>query len=328
LEHAKLGLALSLQALNGVGAAFDEDLQQLRPHPNIMGESESVLKLLQGSLLLRRRRGHRSKRDELDIRDADVQDDYSLRCATVAYGAARNAIEHARQVVEIELNSVTDNPIILFGKERTATVSEDGPEVVSGGHFHGAILALPADYLRCAISEIASVSERRCAKLLDNCRNSGLPKYLIAPNDENSTTPPGLRSGWMISQYSAASMVNALKTACMPYSVDSIPTGNNSEDYVSMGSNAAKATYDSVDTAYAVVAIELLVACRALLLREKQLAEGRTLETLMSSATYAPFAKLVEECSLQINEDRELAPLIRKTVRLMRDEAVLSSRDK
>ncbi len=166
------------------------------------------------------------------------------------------------------------------------------------------------------------MSERRAAKLLDDCRNYGLPKNLAVPPNEVDGPPPGLRSGWLISQYSAASMLNALKTRCMPYSVDSIPTGNNSEDYVSMASNATKATYDSLDLAYAIVAIELLVACRALLMREAAL--GGSIAELMSPATRGILQSITQRFDLGLNADRELAPLIQETVALMKSGVSLA----
>lgn len=250
LELARRSLALSLEATFSLANPFEREVQALRSHPAIAAEAEALLDLLDGSRLINRRGRDRSEAS-LIARGDDVQDDYSLRCAAVAHGAVRQALDHARSVVEVELRSVTDNPLLF--------VEGDSTRVMSGAHFHGAILALPADYLRSALTELASISERRVAKLLDRNRNYGLPNYLARAG--------GIESGLMITQYTAASMINDLKTKCMPHGVDTIPTGNNSEDYVSMGANACRATYEALDTVYGVLAIEFITAARALNLR-------------------------------------------------------------
>lgn len=255
LAHSRLALAMTLEALFGLTHPFSAHVQDLRGHATLTEEARELLEVLAGSKCVRWPNGGERTRASEMMRPDDVQDDYSLRCALVGHGAARAAIEHARKVVDVELRAVTDNPLVFAEDEWTENPVQSGP------HFHGAILALPADYLRCAITELASISERRTAKLVDKDRNYGLPNYLARKG--------GIESGLMIAQYCAASIVNDLKTKCMPYGVDTIPTGNNSEDYVSMGANACRATYEALDSAYGVVAIELISAARALNLRLK-----------------------------------------------------------
>ncbi len=296
LAHARLALAMTMEALFGLTQPFASHVQALRSHSPIAAEAEALLEILQGSKCVRWPGGGERTPASIHVRPDDVQDDYSLRCAAVAHGAARGSIAHVKEVVEAELNAVTDNPMI-FTDEGWA----DEP-VQSGAHFHGAILALPADYLRCAITEIAGVSERRIAKLIDKARNYGLPNYLAREG--------GIESALMITQYTAASILNDLKTKCMPHGVDSIPTGNNSEDYVSMGANACRATYESLDSAYGIVAIELLTATRALNLRLKGSSEIPAVpEDHLSAKTNAVRVSLTEALGLGDLDSKGDVPL-------------------
>jgi histidine ammonia-lyase len=172
-----------------------------------------------------------------------VQDAYSIRCMPQVHGASRDALDYVRQKVEIEINSVTDNPIIFPADE----------DVISGGNFHGQPIALAMDFFGIALSEIASISERRVARLVDH-KLSGLPPFLI----ENS----GVNSGFMIPQYVAAAVVSENKVLAHPASVDSIPTSANQEDHVSMGFHASKKGQAILDNAKKVLAIELLAAAQ------------------------------------------------------------------
>jgi histidine ammonia-lyase len=173
-----------------------------------------------------------------------VQDAYSLRCMPQVHGAVRDALSHLERVLMIEMNAVTDNPLVF-----------PSGEVISGGNFHGEPLALAIDYAKAAVTELASISERRSARLVDP-HLSGLPAFL--------TDAPGLRSGLMIAQYTAAALVNELQTLAHPSSVDTIPTSANQEDHVSMGATSALHLREVVDRAEAVLAIEALCAAQGL----------------------------------------------------------------
>jgi histidine ammonia-lyase len=230
--------AMSLEAMEGTGAAFDEALIGARPHPGQVAVAAHLRNLLAGSEIAASHvdMGHR------------VQDAYSLRCMPQVHGAARDALDQLERVLAIEINSATDNPLVF-----------PSGEVISGGNFHGEPLALVIDYAKMAVAELASISERRSARLVD-AHLSGLPAFL--------TDAPGLRSGLMIAQYTAAALVNELQTLTHPSSVDSIPTSANQEDHVSMGATAALHLRDVVERAEAVLAIEALCAAQGLDFRE------------------------------------------------------------
>jgi histidine ammonia-lyase len=180
--------------------------------------------------------------DVVDPAHPRVQDSYSVRCAPQVHGASRDTFEQLRLAVEREMNSVTDNPLVF---------AEDG-EVLSGGNFHGEPMAFSLDFMKVALSELASISERRTAKLLDASQSHGLPAFLV--------TRSGLNSGMMICQYTAAALVSRNKTLAHPDSTDSIPTSANQEDHVSMGANAALHALEIADQVGTVLAIELLAA--------------------------------------------------------------------
>jgi histidine ammonia-lyase len=235
LWEAAVGTAaLSIEVLLGSFQPAREDVQALRPY---RGAIEAAARL----------RAY-SEESALVASHADcgrVQDAYSLRCAPQVLGASRDAIEHVADQLEIEINGVNDNPLVFPGSGET----------VSAGLFHAQPVALAADYLKIAVAEIASLSERRTDRLLD-ARVSELPAVLAEH--------PGLESGYMMAQYAAAALVSENKTLCHPASVDSIPTGAGLEDHVSMAPIAARHARQVVDNAAHVVALELLCACRAL----------------------------------------------------------------
>ena len=222
-----------MEALGALPDAFDAEVHRLRPHPGQMASAENVRKLIAGSGLI-----NRSQRQR-------IQDAYSLRCIPQVHGATRDAIRYAGQVLTIEINSVTDNPVVLA----------DGERIISAGNFHGQPVALATDFLGIAVAEMANISERRIERLV-NPALSGLPPFLVS----NS----GLNSGYMISQYTAAALVSENKVLAHPGSVDSIPTSANQEDHVSMGSIAAKKLRAILENAQHVLAIELVCACQAL----------------------------------------------------------------
>ncbi|MDO9392264.1 MAG: histidine ammonia-lyase [bacterium] len=226
--------AMSLEALRGTDKAFDPRIQALRPHSGQMDSAENLRILLSGSQI---RRSHKDCQK--------VQDSYSLRCMPQVHGATRTALKHIRQVLETELNSVTDNPLV-FAKEH---------DVLSGGNFHGQPVALAMDYLGIAAAELADISERRLARLLDTSL-SGLPGFL--------TEHGGLNSGLMITQNTAASLVSENKVLAHPSSVDSIPTSANQEDHVSMGTFGARKAGQICGNVRYVLACELLAAAQGL----------------------------------------------------------------
>ena len=205
------------------------------------------------------------------------QDSYSLRCVPQVHGAVRDALEQARRVLDVELNALTDNPIIFPDMPNAAFVED---QVVSAGHFHGMPLALAMSYIKAAIPVLASISERRLNKLVDPATNDGLPAFLIGNED-------GTESGHMIVQYTAAAIVNDLASRAMPASVYSIPTSANAEDHVSMGANEARHVLDMVDDLGKVLGLELYTAAQALDLRRDMINAARALAARSDAATFA-----------------------------------------
>jgi len=232
---------MSLEALQGSARPFDARIHAIRPHPGQIAVAANVRALLDGSQILESHR-HCGK----------VQDPYSLRCIPQVHGASRDALAHACEVVERELNSVTDNPLVF------------DDDIISGGNFHGQPLALALDYAAIALAELASISERRTYLLLAG--HDGLPKLLM--------TDTGINSGFMIPQYTAAALVSENKVLCHPASVDSIPTSLGQEDHVSMGSISALKLLSVLRNTEQVLAVEMLTGTQALDFRAP-LAPGR-----------------------------------------------------
>lgn len=231
--------AMSIEGLLGTDRPFQPRLHELRPHPGQAASAANLRTLLAGSPILA---SHRHS-------DHAIQDAYSLRCAPQVHGAVRDTIAFARQVVERELGSVTDNPVVFA----------DSGDVVSNGNFHGEPLAFALDYLAIALTELASISERRVDRLLDPALNHDLPAFL--------TPRPGLNSGLMLSQYTAAALVADCKILAHPASVDSIPTSGNQEDHVSMGWGAGLKLRRVIANARRVLGVEALCAAQAIDLR-------------------------------------------------------------
>ena len=227
--------ALSLDALRGTDAAFDDRLHAVRPHPGQRQVAANLRRLVDGSAI---RESHRTG-------DGKVQDAYSLRCMPQVHGASRDTIEYAASVIEREMNSATDNPLIFA----------DDDTHIQGGNFHGQPLALVLDFLAIAIAELANISERRTERLVNHALG-GLPRFL--------TREGGLNSGMMIAQYTAAALVSENKVLAHPASVDSIPTSANQEDHNSMGSIAARKLWDVLRNVESVVSIEVLCASRGI----------------------------------------------------------------
>ena len=233
---ADVGGAMSLEALKGTPAAFDLRLQNARPHPGQKAVAEHLLSLMEGSEI---RHSHLTD-------DPRVQDAYSLRCMPQVHGAVRDALMHCEQVLLIESASATDNPLVF---------AESG-EVISGGNFHGAPLALGLDYAGIAMAELMNISERRTDRLANPDKNEGLPPFLARQ--------PGLQSGFMIAQVAAASLVNEARVLAHPASADNISTSGGKEDHVSMGMTSALKLRSIVDLAENLLAIELLTAAEGL----------------------------------------------------------------
>jgi len=236
VKAADIAAALSFEAQNGIVDALDYRLHEIRPHKGQIETAKILLELLAGSKMTTR---------QGQIR---VQDAYSLRCVPQVHGASRDAINYVREKVEIEMNSVTDNPII-FPETR---------EGISGGNFHGQPMALAFDFLGIALAELANISERRIERLV-NPALSGLPAFLVEHG--------GLNSGFMIVQYSAAALVSENKILAHPASVDSIPSSANQEDHVSMGTIGARKAKEIMENVRRVLAMEILCACQGIDLR-------------------------------------------------------------
>ncbi len=237
LAHvADIAGAMSLEALKGTPAAFDPRLQESRPHPGQKVAANHLLSLLQGSEI---RESHRQD-------DARIQDAYSLRCMPQVHGAVRGVLSHCEDVLLIESGSATDNPLVF---------AEAG-DVISGGNFHGAPLALALDYAAIALTDLMSIGERRIDRLVNPDLNEGLPAFLARH--------PGTQSGFMIAHVVAVSLLNEAKVLAHPASIDNVPTSGGKEDHVSMGMTSALKLRSIVDLAENLLAIELLAGAEAL----------------------------------------------------------------
>lgn len=226
----KIG-AMSIDAYDGRIEPFYEEVHKVRPHKGQLDTARNIRTLLEGSELITRKKEH-------------VQDPYSFRCIPQVHGASKDTIDYVESVIETEINSTTDNP----------TVFPDEDMCISAGNFHGQPIAVAMDFLAIGVAELGNISERRTYKLISGQR--GLPSFLVAN--------PGLNSGFMIPQYTAASIVSRTKGLCMPASVDSIPSSQGQEDHVSMGSNAATKLYEVINYTERVLAIELFNSAQAL----------------------------------------------------------------
>lgn len=247
-KQADMILSLSLDAFDGRIEPFFDELHKVRPHKGQLQTAQAVRQYTEGSEIIKQHKEH-------------VQDPYSFRCAPQVHGAAKDTIAYVTSVVETEINSTTDNPIVL----------PDEDMIISGGHFHGEPLAMVLDFLAIALAELGSISERRTYQLVDAKR--GLPSFLVAK--------PGLNSGFMIPQYTAAAIVSQTKQLCTPCSVDSITSSQNQEDLVSMGGNAATKCYRVAENVERVLAIELFNAAQALEFR-RPLKTSPFLESLLA----------------------------------------------
>ena len=233
---ADLAGAMSLEALRGTPAAFDARIQSVRPHSGQIAAAKHLVDLLAHSEI---RESHRNN-------DPRVQDAYCLRCMPQVHGAVRGVLAHVSDVIGIESGSATDNPLIF---------ASEG-DILSGGNFHGAPLALALDYAAIALTDLISISERRIDRLINPDINEGLPPFL--------SDTPGLSSGFMIAHVTAAALLSEAKVLAHPASIDSVPTSGGKEDHVSMGMTAALKLRQVVANAEAVLAIELMTAAQGL----------------------------------------------------------------
>lgn len=277
LEAADIIGAMSLEALSGTKAPFDERLHNLRPFNGNKLVAQRLRILLKDSEIM-----------QSHIDCGRVQDPYSLRCMPQVHGASRNAWHHLKELTEIELNAVTDNPIIL-----------SADDTISGGNFHGQPLALPLDYCCFAAAEVGNISDRRCYLLLEG--KWGLPMLLMKD--------VGLNSGFMIPQYTTAALVSENKTLCFPSSADSIPTSLGQEDHVSMGSISGRKLNRVLDNLEYIMAIELLSACQAIEFRRP----------LKSSALLEAAHQYVRQFVGFAEEDRIFADDINKVTTIIKD---------
>jgi histidine ammonia-lyase len=251
VRSASVVAAMSVEALLGTEVAFAAPYQLARPHPGQIAVAAELRHLLRESGLQAAHHGSAHK----------VQDPYSLRCVPQVHGAVRDALDHLRGVLDIELNSATDNPLVFpsGGAVPADALATGGGLVISGGNFHGEPIALALDFAKLALSELGAISERRTALLLDPRLNGGLPAFL--------SPDPGRNSGLMIVQYTAAALASENKVLAHPSSADSIPTSANQEDHVSMGAGSARHARTVLANVERILAIELLCAAQALELR-------------------------------------------------------------
>ncbi len=290
LRTADVACAMSVEALFATDRPFAEAIHELRPHPGQVDSAENLRRLTSGSNIIA---SHRT------VAHA-VQDAYSLRCAPQVHGACRDALTFARQVVERELSSEVDNPVVF---------PETGA-VESTGNFHGEPLAFALDFIAIAASEIASISERRTDRMLDQAHSNGLPAFL-APE-------AGANSGFMLAQYTQAALVAECKRLAVPASVDSIPTSGTTEDHVSMGWSAGRKALSAVENAEAVVAIEALLAVQALDMRAP----------LEPSAAAASVRAAIRERVPFMGQDRILAPDIEASRELARTGVLVAAAER
>jgi len=272
---ADITSAISLEAYDGRLDPFFECVHKIRPHKGQVATAKAFRKILEGSQIISRKKAH-------------VQDPYSFRCIPQVHGASKDAINYAKSVILTEINSVTDNP----------TIFPEEDLIVSGGNFHGQPLALIFDYLAIALAELGSISERRVYRLIAGQRD--LPEFLVVN--------PGLNSGFMIPQYTAASIVSQNKQLCTPSSVDSIPSSNEQEDHVSMGANGATKLLRVAENLEKILAIELFTAIQALEFR-RPLRSSDYIENLVKS-----FREMVPF----INDDKVMYTEIEKSVHFIR----------
>ncbi|MBR1895424.1 MAG: histidine ammonia-lyase [Pyramidobacter sp.] len=284
-KNADIIGALSLEALHGVPYAFDERTHALRPHKGQNDVARNIRRLIENSQIIDKYKGAR------------VQDAYSLRCMPQVHGASRDALAYVKERIETEMNSVTDNPLIF----------PDDEAALSGGNFHGQPIALAMDFFAIAVSEYGSISERRCARMVDKSLSNGLPPFII--NDS------GVNSGFMITQYTAAAVASENKTLAHPASVDSIPTSANQEDHVSMGYWASLKGTRVLRNVEQILGIEAMDACQGI---------NFSLPLALGRGTKAAFEAYREQIPY-LEKDTFLNPFMTKSIALVRSGALVDA---
>lgn len=285
---ADVATSLTMEAMGGIIDAFDERIADVRRHQGMYDTAYNVRSILEGSKNI-------TRQGELRVQDA-----YSLRCVPQIHCAPKDTLNYVKSKVDIEINSVTDNPIIF----------PDDEAVISAGNFHGEPMALPFDFLGIGISELANVSERRLERLVNPALSEGLPAFLVKEG--------GVNSGYMIVQYAAAALVSENKVLAHPASVDSIPSSANQEDLVSMGTIAARKAREIYLNARKVIAMEMFAACQAIDIRgDKGLGKG-------TKAAYDEVRKVID----YIDKDRVMYFEINKAEELLADDKVLNAVEK
>jgi len=283
-----IAAAMSLEVLMGSRTEFDKRIHQIRPHPGQAAVADNMERIIRNSEIIT------SHKDCSRIQDA-----YTLRCSPQVHGATKDAVSYCRTVIETEMNSSTNNPLIFSESE----------DFLLGGNFHGEPVALSLDFLSMAVSELANISERRIERLV-NPKLSGLPAFLVSDG--------GLNSGFMIAQYTAAALVSENKVLCHPASVDSIPTSANKEDHVSMGTISARQCREVIENTESVIAIELLCGAQALdLFTNLKPGEG-TLEAY----------QVIRQAITHLEKDRILSQDIAAMKELIRNAAILMAVEK
>jgi histidine ammonia-lyase len=285
---ADAAAGLTLEALNGTDRAYDKRVHEVRPHPRQIDCARFLRAILNGSQLLR------------SSRSSNVQDPYTLRCVPQVHGAVRDAIAYAKWVIDIELNSVNDNPIIFVDEQTGET------DVISAGNFHGEPVAIAMDYLKLSLTELGNMSERRVARLVDADSNQGiLPMFL--------TEQGGLESGFMMAQYTAAALASENKVLVHPASADTIPTSANIEDHVSFGATAARQAQEILGNVETIVAIELMSAAQGIDFRLRQ---SELTQSSLGKGTSVAY-QLIREHIPFLEEDTVLATYIEKARHLV-----------
>lgn len=289
-KTADIAGALSLEALNGLSLAFDKRIHSTRPHPGQMECAAFVRLLIEGSEFTRSEGAH---------------DAYTLRCIPQVHGAVRDAISYARKVVEVELNSASDNPLIFH--------DGDCAIILSGGNFHGEPIALAMDFLATALTELGNISERRLTRLIDEASNKGtLPAFL--------TRQGGVNSGFMLAQYTAAALASENKVLSHPASADTIPTSANAEDHVSMSCTAARKAREVLKNVEVILAIELFAAAQGIDFRREAI--GKRLR--LGKGTTAAY-ELIREKVPFLEEDTILYPYIEAVRELIASGELVSA---
>jgi histidine ammonia-lyase len=285
MRNGTIAAAMSLEAHRGTRVAFDERIHASRPHEGQMDVAKAMREILRDSEI-----------NQSHANCGKVQDAYALRCIPQVLGASLDTLRYVESIVETEINSATDNPLVF---------AEDG-EVLSGGNFHGQPIALAMDFLGIAISEVGNISERRISRLIDT-KMSGLPAFL--------TTESGLRAGMMMAQYTAAALVSENKVLAHPASVDSIPTSAGQEDHVSMGTIAARKALQILENVQNIIAIEFMCAAQGLDL----------LSPLKPSDPLQKALDVIRAVVPKLDDDRPLYSDIHEIKKLMQSNAIVSS---